>query len=121
MLTFIILLLVGILIIVFIALVLGVRAKARLRVKYPAPGKLVDTRNYSLHLNSKGEGDPTVVVLAGQGDFSLSCQHIQAELADYVRVILYNWASLGWSESGQTNATVVNAVNDLHLPHRTRI
>jgi pimeloyl-ACP methyl ester carboxylesterase len=65
-----------------------------------------------MHLLSRGHG-PSVVILAGQGDFSLSWHAIQTQLADKMRVTLYDRAGLGWSDPGPKDATVSDAVEDL--------
>lgn len=111
-----------ILIIVFVVLVLalaallvaGAAAKARLKKQYPPPGRLVAVNGRRLHLSTRGERGPSVVVLAGQGDFSLSWQRVQAELAGAMRVTVYDRAGLGWSEAGPADATVSDSVDELH-------
>jgi hypothetical protein len=48
--------------------------------QFPAPGQRVDVGGYSLHIHCTGEGSPTVVVDAGNADYSLSWQGIQPEV-----------------------------------------
>ena len=44
---------------------------------YPPPGQLVDVGGYHLHINCTGTGSPTVVIDAGQGDWSTSWGSVQ--------------------------------------------
>jgi hypothetical protein len=49
----------GVLIIVIVAaMLLGTRAKADLKAKYPPPGQRVDIGGYQLHINCLGTGSP---------------------------------------------------------------
>lgn len=91
----------------------GAAAQARLRRRYPPPGRLVDVGGRRLHLVTRGERGPSVVVLAGQGDFSLSWRAWQAALAESARVSVYDRAGLGWSDPGPADATLADAVEDL--------
>jgi pimeloyl-ACP methyl ester carboxylesterase len=92
----------------------GSKAKARLAAKYPAPGKLVDAGGYRLHINCQGQGSPTVVMEAGNGDFSLSWGRVQGEVAKFTRVCTYDRAGLGWSERSLQSRTAHNLVEGLH-------
>ena len=92
----------------------GAKAKARLAAKYPAPGKLVDVGGYRLHINSQGQGGPTVVMESGNGDFSLSWSRVQCEVAKFARVCTYDRAGLGWSDRSPQPRTAHNLVEDLH-------
>src|SRR5438270_7053633 len=44
---------------------------------YPAPGKLVDTGGYRLHVNCTGSGSPTATLDAGLGGTSLDWSKVQ--------------------------------------------
>lgn len=110
--------LLGILIVVVIILgtalrLAGAAAQARLRRQTPPPGRLVEVGGRRLHLVTRGERGPSVVALAGQGDFSVSWLGWQAALADHARVSVYDRAGLGWSDPGPTDATLADAVDDL--------
>ncbi|NJM87405.1 MAG: alpha/beta hydrolase [Hydrococcus sp. RU_2_2] len=60
------------------------------------PGQLIDVGGYKLHLNSQGEGYPTVIIdhsLGGiEGDFLIE------EIAKITRVCIYDRAGYGWSD-----------------------
>jgi hypothetical protein len=68
---------------------LSARRDAR---RYPPPGKLVDVGGYRLHINSTGEGGPTVVLDAGLGGCSLAWFGIQPEVAKFTGVCSYDRA-----------------------------
>ena len=64
----------------------------------PPPGRLVDVGGYRMHINSAGEGSPTVILDSGLSDSSLSWYKVQPEVARFVRVVSYDRAGLGWSD-----------------------
>ncbi|HUV89864.1 MAG TPA: alpha/beta hydrolase [Anaerolineae bacterium] len=92
----------------------GSRAKAALRAKYPPPGQMVDVGGYQLHIYCLGSGSPTVVLEAGAGDFSLTWELVQPEVAQTTRICAYDRAGLGWSQRGPEPLTVENTVEELH-------
>jgi pimeloyl-ACP methyl ester carboxylesterase len=92
----------------------GAKAKAELAARYPAPGKLVDVGGYRLHLNSQGQGGPTVVMESGNGNFSLNWGRVPREVAKFTRVCTYDRAGLGWSDRSLQSRTAHNLVEDLH-------
>lgn len=73
-------------------------AEARDMERFPAPGKLIDMGGFNLHLNCTGNGQPTVVVESGNGDFSLSWREVQAKVSDRTRICTYDRAGFGWSD-----------------------
>ncbi len=82
--------------------------------KFPPPGSLVDVGGHRLHINSVGEGSPTVVLEAGAGGSSLDWAWVQPELAKITRVCAYDRAGLGWSEPGPLPRTSRQIVEELH-------
>jgi len=70
------------------------------RRAYPPPGKLVDVGGYRLHLNCTGRNGPTVVLIAGAGDFSFDWGLVQPGVSGFTRVCSYDRAGLAWSEPG---------------------
>jgi hypothetical protein len=68
---------------------LSARRDAR---RFPPPGKLVDVGGYRLHINSTGEGGPTVVLDAGLSGLSLDWCSIQPEVGKFTRVCSYDRA-----------------------------
>jgi pimeloyl-ACP methyl ester carboxylesterase len=92
----------------------GSRAKAALRAQYPPPGQMVDVGGYKLHIYCQGSGSPTVVLVPGAGDFSLTWSLVQPEVAQTTRVCAYDFGGFGWSELGPKRPTVENVVAELH-------
>jgi pimeloyl-ACP methyl ester carboxylesterase len=106
---------VSLLIVVLIAaMLLGTRAKADLKAKYPAPGQMVDIGGYRLHINCHGTGSPTVVMEAGLTDPSLIWALVQPQIANTTRVCVYDRAGLGWSDASPKPRTAETMVAELH-------
>jgi pimeloyl-ACP methyl ester carboxylesterase len=81
---------------------------------YPPPGRLVDVGGRKLHLNCRGNGSPTVILVAGGGAYSIDWSLVQPRIAQATRVCSYDRAGLGWSDPGPTDETVEQTVADLH-------
>lgn len=92
----------------------GSRAKAALRAQYPPPGQMVDVGGYKMHVYCQGSGSPTVVLVSGAGDFSLTWSLVQPEVAQITQVCAYDFARFGWSERGPNAPTADNIVTELH-------
>jgi pimeloyl-ACP methyl ester carboxylesterase len=95
-------------------LLVGARAKATLKAKYPPIGQLVDVGGYKLHLYCQGTGSPTVVMDAGAGSTGLYWSLVQSEVAESVRTCVYDRAGYGWSEKGPQPRSIATMVNELH-------
>ena len=81
---------------------------------YPPPGQLVDVGGHRLHINCTGTGSPTVVIDAGQGDWSTSWGVVQQEVAKTTRICTYDRAGLGWSEAGPLPRDAAQFAKELH-------
>ena len=81
---------------------------------YPPPGQLVDVGGHRLHINCTGTGSPTVVIDAGQGDWSTSWGVVQQEVAKTTRICTYDRAGMGWSEAGPLPRDAAQFVKELH-------
>jgi len=84
---------------------------------FPAPGKLIDIGGWRLHLNCTGESrgsQPTVILEAGKGDFSVEWSLVQPEVAKFARVCSYDRAGDGWSDLGPHPRTFHQIVYELH-------
>jgi pimeloyl-ACP methyl ester carboxylesterase len=92
----------------------GSRAKAALRAQYPPPGQMVDVGGYKMHIYCQGSGSPTVLLVPGAGDFSLTWSQVQPEVAQVTRVCAYDFGGFGWSELGPQPPTMENVVAELH-------
>jgi pimeloyl-ACP methyl ester carboxylesterase len=97
-----------------ITLLLGAKAKADLKAKYPPPGQLVDVGGYRLHIDCQGNGSPTVVMEAGLGDPSLMWALVQPQIITLTRVCVYDRAGLGWSDPSPKPRTADIMVDELH-------
>ncbi len=92
--------------------------------QFPAPGVLVDVGGYRLHLyctgenlpneNTPGELTPTVLVEAGNGDFSLGWALVQPQVAQYTRICTYDRAGYGWSDPAPTPRDGQAMAEELH-------
>lgn len=94
----------------------GSKAKAELAAKYPPPGQMVDVGGYRLHIDCQGSsqpGAPTVVLESGAGEYSLTWDHVQRQVAEFARVCAYDRAGLGWSERGPNPRTALHIVDEL--------
>jgi pimeloyl-ACP methyl ester carboxylesterase len=81
---------------------------------YPPPGKLVDVGGYRLHLKCTGKDGPTVVLIAGAGDFSFDWGLVQPGVSRSARVCSYDRAGLAWSDPGPTPRTMRQDAYELH-------
>lgn len=84
----------------------------------PPPGRLIDVGGWRLHLYCTGEArpsQPTVILEAGLGDFSVEWSLVQPKLADSGRVCSYDRAGTGWSELGPHPRLMHQIVHELHL------
>jgi pimeloyl-ACP methyl ester carboxylesterase len=81
---------------------------------YAAPGRLVDVGGYRLHLNCTGNISPTVVLIAGAGDFSFDWGLVQPLVASFARVCSYDRAGFAWSDPGPTPHTMRQEAYELH-------
>jgi pimeloyl-ACP methyl ester carboxylesterase len=93
---------------------MGWRAKGALRAQYPPPGQMVDVGGYQMHIDCQGSGSPTVVLVPGAGDFSLTWSQVQPEVARTARVCAYDFGGFGWSELGPKPPTMENILAELH-------
>ncbi len=77
----------------------------------PAPGRLLRVPDMPgrQHLWCRGQvrhvGDPTIVVVSGAGDYSLSWRAVQGRLRGQHRVCTFDRAGLGWSSASPTPRT----------------
>jgi pimeloyl-ACP methyl ester carboxylesterase len=93
--------------------VIGARSDLR---KFPPPGQFVDLDGRRIHLQVMGQetGLPAVILEAGIGSFSSNWAWVQAELAASTRVVAYDRAGLGWSDSAGEPQDARQSAADLH-------
>jgi pimeloyl-ACP methyl ester carboxylesterase len=84
---------------------------------YPAPGRMIDIGGWKVHLHCTGEAkpaQPTVILEAGVGNFSVEWALVQPRVAGFARVCSYDRAGDGWSELGPHPRTMKQLVYELH-------
>jgi pimeloyl-ACP methyl ester carboxylesterase len=81
---------------------------------YPPPVRLIDIGGRKLHLYCSGKGNPTVILVAGGGAFSIDWALVQPNVAENTRVCSYDRAGLGWADPGPADETVEQTIGDLH-------
>jgi pimeloyl-ACP methyl ester carboxylesterase len=92
----------------------GASAKKRLMEHYPIPGQMVDAGGFKMHMYCTGKGSPTVILISGLDDFSITWSLVQPDIAKTTRVCSYDRAGLGWSEASPNPRTSGNMVRELH-------
>lgn len=91
-------------------------ARAQELAQVSAPGRLVDVGGHKLHIVCAGEktaGQPTVLLEAGAGGWSIHWFDLQNQLAQFTRVCAYDRAGFGWSEAGPLPRDGNRIVNEL--------
>ena len=81
------------------------------------PGRLIDVGGWRLHLNCTGRASPsqpTVILEAGIGDFSVEWSLVQPAVANFARVCSYDRGGDGWSDIGPQPRTMRQQVYELH-------
>jgi pimeloyl-ACP methyl ester carboxylesterase len=103
-----------------LAVILGLFVAAQVQSQtqssqgYPPPGRLVDIGGRKLHLHCTGKGNPTVILMAGGGAFSIDWSLVQPRVAEKTRTCSYDRAGLGWSDPGPADETVEQTITDLY-------
>jgi pimeloyl-ACP methyl ester carboxylesterase len=84
---------------------------------FPPPGRLIDLGGWRLHLQCTGNarvGQPTVILEAGVGDFSVDWSLVQPGVSRMTRVCSYDRAGSGWSDLGPRPRTRQQIAWELH-------
>jgi alpha/beta hydrolase family protein len=84
----------------FIAFICAFVVESRAITQPPPPGRLVDLGGHHLHINCTGNGQRTVVIENGLGDFSFDWVLVQAKVSTSTRVCTYDRAGYAWSDPG---------------------
>jgi pimeloyl-ACP methyl ester carboxylesterase len=82
---------------------------------YPAPGAVRSVGDHDLHIDCRGHGQPTVVLVSGLGEFSASWARIRDRVAPTTRVCAYDRAGQGWSDDVAHPQDGITAAEDLHV------
>src|SRR5437764_11156611 len=83
--------------------------------KDPKPtGKLIDIGGFRLHIDVRGKGSPTVVLIAGSQAFSMDWALVLPQIAKFTRVCSYDRPGLAWSDAGPMPGSFDQDVYELH-------
>jgi L-ascorbate metabolism protein UlaG (beta-lactamase superfamily)/pimeloyl-ACP methyl ester carboxylesterase len=82
------------------------------------PGAMIDVGGRRLHVNCVGNGQPTVVLEAGEVAFALDWSLVQPEVSKTTRVCSYDRAGSGWSDPTDRPETAQGVIADLHAALR---
>jgi len=76
--------------------------------KYPAPGSMVDVNGKKLHVYAEGEGDITLVFMAGHGTSNptLDFKPLWKKMLDQYRIAVIEKSGYGWSESSKSSRDI---------------
>lgn len=109
----------GILLALFVAVDVGFVYQAvnesRDKEKFARPGEMVAVGSHRLHVQTMGEGSPTVVFESGLGGTSLDWTDVAPYIAKKTRVVVYDRAGLGWSQEGPHPRTSRQLAQELSL------
>lgn len=83
------------------------------RKRFLLPGKVVQINDKNWHYQIMGEGHPTVIVESGAGGTHLDWQLVQPEVAKFTRILTYDRAGYGWSDSSLEPRTAEQVVGEL--------
>ncbi len=81
---------------------------------YSAPGVIRSVGDHDLHIDCRGQGQPTVVLFNGMGEFSASWARIRDGVAPTTRICAYDRAGQGWSDDLSNPQDGIAAATDLH-------
>lgn len=72
------------------------------------PGKIVDVNGHNMHVFSQGEGEATLVFMAGSGTSypTLDFKPLWSQLSDHHKIVVVEKAGYGWSEATQTSRDI---------------
>ncbi len=84
---------------------------------FPAPGQMIDVGGYRLHLLVTGRSSnaPTIILEAGTLAFSSYWAWVQPEISKFTRVVAYDRAGLGWSDSCPQPRDAEHIAAELHI------
>ncbi len=81
--------------------------------KVPPPGKMVKTKDSTIHVMDSGTGPLTVILEAGLSSASIDWCFVQPEISKFARVISYDRGSYGWSRTTRQTRTAGDSVEEL--------
>ncbi len=84
------------------------------RRRFASPGVLVDVGGGRLHVQTTGDGAPSVVLDSALAGTSLSWGEVQTRTAELTRVVSTDWLGFGWSDPTRAPRRVDVLVEELH-------
>jgi pimeloyl-ACP methyl ester carboxylesterase len=81
----------------------------------PPLGRLIDVGGYRLHLHCIGQGDPTIFLISGAGDYSFDWTRVQSLVASRTRVCAFDRAGYAWSDVGPNPRTMLREAWEIHM------
>lgn len=88
-------------------------ATNRDRRRFSPSGKVVQINGQNCHYKVMGDGFPAVIVDSGTGGTHLDWQLVQPEVAKFTRILTYDRAGYGWSDSSPESRTAEQVVSEL--------
>lgn len=85
--------------------------------KYQPIGQMIEVEGHKMHVYSKGQGSPTVVMTVGLGSPSAVVDYYRVleGLSQYNRAVVYERPGYGWSKIAKTPRTIEQITNELYL------
>src|SRR5690349_984758 len=80
------------------------------------PGRMIEVQGRTMHLLATGRSGPTVVLETGASGYFGAWEWVQQQLAEHTRVVSYDRAGLGFSESASGRrdaATIARELDEL--------
>lgn len=84
---------------------------------YPPPGRMVAMNGHRLHVYAEGEGDLTLVFMAGSGTTAptLDFRGLYRRLSGDYRTVVVERAGYGWSEDGGASRDIETVLGETRL------
>lgn len=111
----IIIIILALIVIVSIALTINHIKKLRKESKeYPPPGKMIEVNGKKLHIYTEGQGDSTLVFMAGHGTSSptLDFKPLWMRMTDEYRIAVIERSGYGWSETSDSSRDIYTILNE---------
>jgi pimeloyl-ACP methyl ester carboxylesterase len=90
------------------------QAAASDRAQYPAPGTLYAIDGLQMHLDCRGQGEPTVILESGLLSGSSSWRLVHDPLSEVTRICAYDRAGMDWSTPTDQPVDATNVTRSLH-------
>ena len=89
------------------------RMHAAIAEAYPPPGQIYNVDGAQMHIDCKGQGSQTVIVMNDNTSQSLEWRDVQAMLAGDARICLYDYLGHGWSGTTFRARSAENIADEL--------